>query len=153
MCFKISNPWNATYLYVGSFLYSCEPAPRWDLLSLNWIVKTCSRFCNSYCFNMACKRNIFFKSSTKIIEEYTSYFFSSCLSFIGVYVLGKYGQKKMKAIQEREAAEYIAQARRQYHFESNQRTCNMTGKVVTSKTWNHMFGRYQERTGWLRVQS
>ncbi|KAL7987708.1 hypothetical protein Chor_006627 [Crotalus horridus] len=45
----------------------------------------------------------------------------------GVYVLGKYGQKKMKEIQEREAAEYIAQARRQYHFESNQRTCNMTG--------------------------
>ncbi|KAJ6660157.1 hypothetical protein lerEdw1_018084 [Lerista edwardsae] len=44
----------------------------------------------------------------------------------GVYVLGKYGQKKMKAIQEKEAAEYIAQARRQYHFESNQRTCNMT---------------------------
>ncbi|XP_060609473.2 peroxisomal biogenesis factor 3 [Anolis sagrei] len=44
----------------------------------------------------------------------------------GVYVLGKYGQKKMKEIQEREAAEYIAQARRQYHFESNQRTCNIT---------------------------
>uniref|UniRef100_A0A8D0GIB1 Peroxisomal biogenesis factor 3 n=1 Tax=Sphenodon punctatus TaxID=8508 RepID=A0A8D0GIB1_SPHPU len=44
----------------------------------------------------------------------------------GVYLLGKYGQKKMREIQEREAAEYIAQARRQYHFESNQRTCNMT---------------------------
>lgn len=36
----------------------------------------------------------------------------------------------MKEIQEREAAEYIAQARRQYHFESNQRTCNMTGKAT-----------------------
>ncbi|XP_060044657.1 peroxisomal biogenesis factor 3 [Erinaceus europaeus] len=44
----------------------------------------------------------------------------------GIYVLGKYGQKKMREIQEREAAEYVAQARRQYHFESNQRTCNMT---------------------------
>uniref|UniRef100_A0A8C3HWC4 Peroxisomal biogenesis factor 3 n=1 Tax=Chrysemys picta bellii TaxID=8478 RepID=A0A8C3HWC4_CHRPI len=44
----------------------------------------------------------------------------------GVYLLGKYGQRKIKEIQEREAAEYIAQARRQYHFESNQRTCNMT---------------------------
>ncbi|XP_068533324.1 peroxisomal biogenesis factor 3 [Anas acuta] len=44
----------------------------------------------------------------------------------GVYLLGKYGQKKIREIQEREAAEYIAQARRQYHFESNQRTCNMT---------------------------
>lgn len=55
------------------------------------------------------------------------YPFSKTL-YIGVYVLGKYGQKKMREIQEREAAEYIAQARRQYHFESNQRTCNMTGK-------------------------
>ncbi|XP_033859888.3 peroxisomal biogenesis factor 3-like [Acipenser ruthenus] len=44
----------------------------------------------------------------------------------GVYLLGKYAQKKMRQIQEREAAEYIAQARRQFHFESNQRTCNMT---------------------------
>ncbi|XP_066559051.1 peroxisomal biogenesis factor 3 isoform X2 [Amia ocellicauda] len=44
----------------------------------------------------------------------------------GVYLLGKYAQRKIREIQEREAAEYIAQARRQYHFESNQRTCNMT---------------------------
>ncbi|KAM9315960.1 peroxisomal biogenesis factor 3 [Gastrophryne carolinensis] len=44
----------------------------------------------------------------------------------GVYILGKFAQKKLREIQEREAAEYIAQARRQYHFESNQRTCNMT---------------------------
>ncbi|XP_020372584.2 peroxisomal biogenesis factor 3 [Rhincodon typus] len=44
----------------------------------------------------------------------------------GVYLLGKYAQKKLRDLQEREAAEYIAQARRQYHFESNQRTCNMT---------------------------
>uniref|UniRef100_A0AAQ5YFB4 Peroxisomal biogenesis factor 3 n=1 Tax=Amphiprion ocellaris TaxID=80972 RepID=A0AAQ5YFB4_AMPOC len=43
-----------------------------------------------------------------------------------VYVLGKYAQKKIREIQEREATEYIAQARRQFHFESNQRTCNMT---------------------------
>ncbi|XP_044144585.1 peroxisomal biogenesis factor 3 [Bufo gargarizans] len=44
----------------------------------------------------------------------------------GVYILGKYAQRKIREIQEREAADYIAQARRQYHFESNQRTCNMT---------------------------
>lgn len=50
---------------------------------------------------------------------------SSCL---GVYLLGKYAQRKLQEMQEREAAEYIAQARRQFHFESNQRTCNMTGK-------------------------
>lgn len=50
-------------------------------------------------------------------------------TILGVYILGKYGQKKIREIQEKEAAEYIAQARRQYHFESNQRTCNMTGKA------------------------
>ncbi|KPP64012.1 hypothetical protein Z043_117684 [Scleropages formosus] len=44
----------------------------------------------------------------------------------GVYLLGKLAQRKIREIQEREAAEYIAQARRQFHFESNQRTCNMT---------------------------
>ncbi|MED6291544.1 peroxin [Characodon lateralis] len=44
----------------------------------------------------------------------------------GVYFLGKYAQKRIKEIQEKEATEYIAQARRQFHFESNQRTCNMT---------------------------
>uniref|UniRef100_A0A669BDY0 Peroxisomal biogenesis factor 3 n=1 Tax=Oreochromis niloticus TaxID=8128 RepID=A0A669BDY0_ORENI len=44
----------------------------------------------------------------------------------GVYLLGKYAQIKFREIQEREATEYIAQARRQFHFESNQRTCNMT---------------------------
>lgn len=50
----------------------------------------------------------------------------------GVYLLGKYAQKKIREIQEREAAEYIAQARRQFHFESNQRTCNMTGEAQVS---------------------
>uniref|UniRef100_H3CE18 Peroxisomal biogenesis factor 3 n=1 Tax=Tetraodon nigroviridis TaxID=99883 RepID=H3CE18_TETNG len=44
----------------------------------------------------------------------------------GLYFLGKYAQKKLRETQEREAAEYLAQARRQIHFESNQRTCNMT---------------------------
>uniref|UniRef100_A0A8D3A3B6 Peroxisomal biogenesis factor 3 n=1 Tax=Scophthalmus maximus TaxID=52904 RepID=A0A8D3A3B6_SCOMX len=44
----------------------------------------------------------------------------------GVYFLGKYAQKKLMELQEREATEYMAQARRQFHFESNQRTCNMT---------------------------
>ncbi|XP_053316855.1 peroxisomal biogenesis factor 3 isoform X2 [Spea bombifrons] len=44
----------------------------------------------------------------------------------GVYLLGKYAEKKIREIQDREAAECIAQARKQHHFESNQRTCNMT---------------------------
>ncbi|KAK0151544.1 Peroxisomal biogenesis factor 3 [Merluccius polli] len=44
----------------------------------------------------------------------------------GVYCLGRYAQRKMREIGEQEAGEYISQARRQFHFESNQRTCNMT---------------------------
>ncbi|KAM9778261.1 peroxisomal biogenesis factor 3 [Syngnathus typhle] len=44
----------------------------------------------------------------------------------GVYFLGKYARSKIRELQEKEAIEYIALARRQYHFESNQRTCNMT---------------------------
>uniref|UniRef100_A0A4W5P6N2 Peroxisomal biogenesis factor 3 n=1 Tax=Hucho hucho TaxID=62062 RepID=A0A4W5P6N2_9TELE len=48
------------------------------------------------------------------------------LSEVSVYFLGKYAQKKTQNIQEREASEYIAQARSQFHFESNQRTCNMS---------------------------
>lgn len=48
-----------------------------------------------------------------------------------MYFLGKYAQKKIREIQEKEATEYIAQARRQFHFEVNQRTCNMTGNDFT----------------------
>ncbi|XP_048086042.1 peroxisomal biogenesis factor 3 [Alosa alosa] len=44
----------------------------------------------------------------------------------GGYLLSKYAQRKLQEFQEKEATEYITQARRQYHFESNQRTCNMT---------------------------
>lgn len=44
----------------------------------------------------------------------------------GVYFLGKYAQKMIREMQEKEATECITQARRQFHFESNQRTCNMT---------------------------
>ncbi|XP_076011154.1 peroxisomal biogenesis factor 3 isoform X2 [Genypterus blacodes] len=32
----------------------------------------------------------------------------------------------MRELQEKEAGDYISQARRQFHFESNQRTCNLT---------------------------
>ncbi|XP_012682796.2 peroxisomal biogenesis factor 3 [Clupea harengus] len=44
----------------------------------------------------------------------------------GGYLLSKYAQRKLQEFQDQEATEYITQARRQYHFESNQRTCNMT---------------------------
>ncbi|XP_063078806.1 peroxisomal biogenesis factor 3 [Engraulis encrasicolus] len=53
------------------------------------------------------------------------------LLFVGVFIgggyfLSKYARRKLQEIQDQEATEYITQARRQYHFESNQRTCNMT---------------------------
>lgn len=48
----------------------------------------------------------------------------------GGYLLSKYAQRKLQEFQDQEATEYITQARRQYHFESNQRTCNMTGTVT-----------------------
>ncbi|XP_042188668.1 peroxisomal biogenesis factor 3 [Callorhinchus milii] len=51
---------------------------------------------------------------------------SAVAALPGVYLLGKYAQRKLRELQEHEAAEYISQARRQFHFESNQRTCNMT---------------------------
>lgn len=43
----------------------------------------------------------------------------------GVY-LYRYLQVKVKEIQEKEASECMAHARKQHHFDSNQRTCNMT---------------------------
>ncbi|XP_071965139.1 peroxisomal biogenesis factor 3-like [Antedon mediterranea] len=51
--------------------------------------------------------------------------FVGVLSAASVF-LWKYGQQRLKEWQEREAAECLAFARRQHHFDSNQRTCNMT---------------------------
>lgn len=44
----------------------------------------------------------------------------------GAVVLGRYAQRKLLEYQDREAAEYLANFRRQHHFESNQRNCNTT---------------------------
>ncbi|CAH1773620.1 unnamed protein product [Owenia fusiformis] len=44
----------------------------------------------------------------------------------GVVLLGKYARSKIQQLQEKEAADCLAHARRQHHFDSNQRTCNMT---------------------------
>jgi len=44
----------------------------------------------------------------------------------GVYFLGKYAKRKLLEYQEKEAAECLAQFRRQHHFDSNQRNCNTT---------------------------
>ncbi|XP_046878032.1 peroxisomal biogenesis factor 3 [Hypomesus transpacificus] len=65
-------------------------------------------------------------STWNFLKRHKRKFFFAGALVGGVYFLGKYARKKIRDIQEREAAEYIAQARRQFHFESNQRTCNMT---------------------------
>lgn len=67
-----------------------------------------------------------FSSTWNFIKRHKRKFIFAGAVVGGVYFLGKYAQKKIQEIQEREANEYIAQARRQFHFESNQRTCNMT---------------------------
>jgi peroxin-3 len=44
----------------------------------------------------------------------------------GAIVVSKYAKKKFQELQDDEAAECLSYARRQHHFDSNQRTCNMT---------------------------
>lgn len=51
--------------------------------------------------------------------------------FAGVVIIGsgyvyRYMRRKLKDFQDKEAAECLKDARRQHHFDSNQRTCNMT---------------------------
>lgn len=67
-----------------------------------------------------------FSSAWNFVKRHKKKFIFAGAVVGGVYVLGKYAQTKIREIQEREATEYIAQARRQFHFESNQRTCDMT---------------------------
>ncbi|XP_017282886.1 peroxisomal biogenesis factor 3 [Kryptolebias marmoratus] len=67
-----------------------------------------------------------FSSVWNFIKRHKKKFIFTGAVVGGAYLLGKYAQKKIKEVQEKEATEYIAQARRQFHFESNQRTCNMT---------------------------
>ncbi|XP_072045129.1 LOW QUALITY PROTEIN: peroxisomal biogenesis factor 3-like [Amphiura filiformis] len=44
----------------------------------------------------------------------------------GAVLLWKYAEWKLDEWREKEAAECLAMARRQHHFDSNQRTCNLT---------------------------
>ncbi|KAM9356004.1 peroxisomal biogenesis factor 3 [Pholidichthys leucotaenia] len=67
-----------------------------------------------------------FSSAWNFVKRHKKKFIFTGAVIGGVYLVGKYAQKKFREIQEKEATEYIAQARRQFHFESNQRTCNMT---------------------------
>uniref|UniRef100_A0A4W6F6E8 Peroxisomal biogenesis factor 3 n=1 Tax=Lates calcarifer TaxID=8187 RepID=A0A4W6F6E8_LATCA len=67
-----------------------------------------------------------FSSAWNFVKRHKRKFIFAGAVVGGVYFLGKYAQKMIRELQEKEATEYIAQARRQFHFESNQRTCNMT---------------------------
>ncbi|XP_060077481.1 peroxisomal biogenesis factor 3-like [Ylistrum balloti] len=67
-----------------------------------------------------------FSSMWNFIKRHKKKFiFSGFLVGGGVY-LYRYAQRKFKEIQEKEAAECLKHARQQHHFDSNQRTCNMT---------------------------
>ncbi len=44
----------------------------------------------------------------------------------GVYAAGKFVKWKLTDIQEREAEEYLKQAKKQFHYDSNQKTCLTT---------------------------
>ncbi|XP_013386810.1 peroxisomal biogenesis factor 3 [Lingula anatina] len=53
------------------------------------------------------------------------FIFTSVVIGGGVFIW-KYAQSKLEELQEKEAAECLSYARKQHHFDSNQRTCNMT---------------------------
>ena len=67
-----------------------------------------------------------FGSIWNFLKRHRRKFFFTGALVGGVYFLSKYARKKLQEIQEREATECLNQARRQHHFDSNQRTCNMT---------------------------
>ncbi|XP_077442948.1 peroxisomal biogenesis factor 3 [Stigmatopora argus] len=67
-----------------------------------------------------------FSSLWNFVKRHKRKFIFSGAVVGGVYLLGKYASSKIRQLQEKEATHYIAQARRQFHFESNQRTCNLT---------------------------
>lgn len=67
-----------------------------------------------------------FSSTWNFLKRHKRKFIFAGAFVGGAYFLAKYAKSKIGELQEREASEYIAQARRQFHFESNQRTCNMT---------------------------
>ncbi|XP_077566501.1 peroxisomal biogenesis factor 3 [Stigmatopora nigra] len=67
-----------------------------------------------------------FSSLWNFVKRHKRKFIFTGAAVGGVYLLGKYASSKIRQLQEKEANHYIAQARRQFHFESNQRTCNLT---------------------------
>ncbi|XP_071807222.1 peroxisomal biogenesis factor 3-like [Asterias amurensis] len=52
----------------------------------------------------------------------------------GAVLLWKYGEWKLQQWQDKETDECLVMARRQHHFDSNQRTCNMTVLSMLPKT-------------------
>lgn len=67
-----------------------------------------------------------FTSMWNFIKRHKKKFIFSGFLVGGSVYLFRYAQRKFKEIQEKEAAECLKHARQQHHFDSNQRTCNMT---------------------------
>lgn len=54
--------------------------------------------------------------------------------FVGsLYALTKFGQWKLKEIQEKELNELLERSKRKLHFESTERTCNQTAIMLSSR--------------------
>ncbi|ESP00581.1 hypothetical protein LOTGIDRAFT_157859 [Lottia gigantea] len=60
------------------------------------------------------------------IKRHKKKFVFSGILFGGSWLMYKYLVKRVKELKEEEEQEYINLVRRQHHFESNQKTCNMT---------------------------
>lgn len=53
-------------------------------------------------------------------------FFITGVAVSGIYVAAKYAQWRLEAWRDSQEKEFIEQARKQHHFESNQKTCSIT---------------------------
>ncbi|KAL4236039.1 peroxin [Mactra antiquata] len=60
------------------------------------------------------------------IKRHKKKFIFTAVVLVGGRYFYRYAAEKLKDFQDKEAAECLAHARRQHHFDSNQRTCNMT---------------------------
>ncbi|XP_067677027.1 peroxisomal biogenesis factor 3-like [Haliotis asinina] len=67
-----------------------------------------------------------FCSIWNFIKRHRRKFVFTGFIFGGGWLVYKYLQKRLREFRDGEDKEYMAFARRQHHFDSNQRTCNMT---------------------------
>lgn len=67
-----------------------------------------------------------FGSIWSFVKRHRRKFIFTGLIVGGSFCLGRYAHRKLREFQEKEATECLTYFRRQHHFDSNQRTCNMT---------------------------